>query len=113
MALREQFALASVLLREISYEEDQATSPAEAAEADGPHAEHADAKTVGRNQMGQSALALRLQSPRLGMGARSLEQIVDKGQKQEFGPLSTSMLCCHDPMELNSKEIPRRGILAN
>lgn len=43
--------------------------------AAGQTAEYENSPPAWGNQMGESSLALRLQSPRLGVGTRSLEQV--------------------------------------
>lgn len=59
----------------LRYEKDQADPTAEAAQAFGQDAEHADPSTHRRYKVGQGPLAFRLQTPRLGVGVRTLEQI--------------------------------------
>lgn len=56
--MRAAFVLAFGFLGEIEDEEDQTTTPTEAAQATGSYAKHADAATLGSHQMDQSTLAL-------------------------------------------------------
>jgi len=100
--MQEAFALAFVFSDEVVYEEDETPSTVETAQADGPYAEHADTKTSGSNQVGQSALALRLQSLRLGMGSGPLEQV--KSRKAKSVVIGAFRQLCFNAVSLHCFE---------
>lgn len=78
---------------------NQENSSATPAEAGGPHSEHQDGAPDRKDEVGESALALGLQQPQVGMGAGALERL-------------TTMRLRYNRLLKNSLQVGVRKILA-